>query len=59
VIENVDIARDISSTWYLTQQVSIVTGGKIGYTTREQEGVFCERIDRKLKSVRNVDVSIG
>jgi hypothetical protein len=39
-IENVDIAREDTSIWYLAQQVTIVAGGKIGYRTREQEVVL-------------------
>jgi hypothetical protein len=40
VIENVDIAREVSSIWFLIQQVNIIAGGKIGYRTREQDIVF-------------------
>jgi hypothetical protein len=48
-IEIVDFAREVNSVWYLIQQVSFFAGGKTGYTTRQQEGIFCEMTDRQLK----------
>jgi hypothetical protein len=51
VIENVDIAREVNSIWFLTHQVSFFAGDKISCRTMEKWEFFfiCERTERQVK----------